>query len=303
MRRRELLAGALTGWALGCGAKGGRSASGASTQAGSSPSTSVAASGVASRVRVLSYNVLADRVAVDRRVPALLRVMQAAKPDLILLQEVAPWWLDWLADTSWLRPYQVASIDGQPARPNGQLILSRLPIVRSRARRLSGRQGRTVLVSRVELGEGQQLALATTHMESFLEDGPVRAQQLDEIFEELRPERDDDQVAATVFAGDLNFGEDEQPDTAHLDPEFVDLWTALRGEEAGYTWDIERSEMARAGSFVGEPSRRLDRILLRSSSWAPASIEIIGDQPVEPGDRSLFPSDHFGLVGELRSAH
>src|SRR5690606_23614534 len=127
----------------------------------------------------------------------------------------------------------------------------------------------------------------------------IRAAQLDEIFAELGRERDDPGVVATVFCGDLNFGDGEQPDTAHLDPEFVDLWTTLRPGEPGFTWDIEHSAMARLGSFVGEPSRRLDRILLRSRGFAPAAIEIIGDRPVEPADRGLFPSDHFGLIGEI----
>ena len=254
-------------------------------------------------MRVLSYNVLADEVALERRIPALMRVMERARPDVIALQEVAPWFLDWIAGSGWLAELELAQINGLPARPNGQLIASRLRTRATRYRRLPGAQGRTVLITQVELGAGEWLCVATTHMESFLEDGPIRAQQLDVIFEELAREGKDPSVVATVFCGDLNFGDGEQPDTAHLDPQFVDLWTALRSGEPGYTWDIERSEMARRGSFVGEPSRRLDRILLRARDWQPAAIEIIGDQPVEPGDRTLFPSDHFGLIGEIaRSA-
>jgi hypothetical protein len=57
--------------------------------------------------------------------------------------------------------------------------------------------------------------------------------------------------------------------------------------------------MAKSGSFPGEKSRRIDRILLRSAVWKPGSIRILGDAPVMPGDRSLFPSDHFGLVGSV----
>jgi endonuclease/exonuclease/phosphatase family metal-dependent hydrolase len=252
-----------------------------------------------SRVRVLSYNVLADELALDRRMPALMRTMDAAQPDVLALQEVAPWFLRWITGSGWLADFEIAQIDGLPARPNGQLIMSRLPTRATRARRLPGAQARTVLISHIELGPDESLCVATTHMESYLEDGPIRAQQLDVIFEELARERNDPRVVATVFCGDLNFGDGEQPDSAHLDPEFVDLWTALRPGQPGYTWDIERSEMARLGSFVGVPSRRLDRILLRARDWQPGAIEIIGDQPVEPGERALFPSDHFGLVGEI----
>lgn len=297
VRRRQLIAGTLAGALLGCGRRS--SVDQAPVRTAPAPAPAPAAAAPIARVRVLSYNILADAVAIERRIPALLRTMEAAEPDVLALQEVAPWFLDWIAGSKWLSSFEVATIDGQPALPNGQMILSRLPIIGSRARRLSGRQGRTVLISRIELGPNEQLGLATTHMESLLEDGPIRARQLDEIFEELQRERDDEQVSATVFAGDLNFGDGEQPDSAHLDPEFVDLWRTRRAREPGFTWDIEHSEMARAGSFVGEPSRRLDRILVRARDWWPAAIEIIGDRPVEPGDRRLFPSDHFGLVGEL----
>lgn len=245
---------------------------------------------------MLTYNVLADPVEVELRIPRLLEVMRDQDADLLALQEVAPWFVDVLDRDGWLRDYEAAHIDGRLALPNGQMILSRFPITRSRARRLSGRQGRTVLVSEIALGQGDMFVLATTHMESYLEDGPIRAKQLDEIFADLAPE-----TAPTLFAGDLNFGDGEQPDTAHLDPAFVDLWTRLHPSDPGFTWNIERSPMAAAGSFVGEPSRRLDRMLLRGSSWAPNTIEIIGDRSVT-GHPALFPSDHFGLVAELLRA-
>ena len=70
-------------------------------------------------------------------------------------------------------------------------------------------------------------------------------------------------------------------------------------DDPGLTWDIKKSKMAKKESFDGEKSRRIDRILVRSSAWQPKSIRIIGDEPVVPGERDLFPSDHFGLVGVL----
>jgi endonuclease/exonuclease/phosphatase family metal-dependent hydrolase len=287
MRRREWLLGSAA--LLGCG--------------GGSPNTAERSPGTVStpagptRLRVLTYNVLADPVEVEARIPRLLDVMREQNPDLLALQEVAPWFVELLERDGWLRDYQAARIDGEIALPNGQMILSRFPIVGSRARRLSGRQGRTVLVSEVELADGDAIVLATTHMESLLEDGPTRAKQLDEIFADVAKE-----TAPTLVLGDLNFGDGEQPDTAHLDPAFVDVWTRLHPGVPGFTWNIERSPMAKAGSFVGEPSRRLDRILLRGDTWVPSTISIIGDRSVRDHPW-LFPSDHFGLVAQLsRSA-
>ena len=104
---------------------------------------------------------------------------------------------------------------------------------------------------------------------------------------------------AAVLLGDLNFGDGEQPETGHLARRYVDLWTALHPDLPGYTWDMERSEMARQGAFVLEQSRRLDRILARTPHFVPGSITILGDRPVA-GSKVVFPSDHFGLVGVLK---
>ena len=57
--------------------------------------------------------------------------------------------------------------------------------------------------------------------------------------------------------------------------------------------------MARGGSFPGEKSARIDRILLRSPGWKPKEVAIIGDKPIHPGKKDLFPSDHFGVKGTL----
>ncbi|MCB9749000.1 MAG: endonuclease/exonuclease/phosphatase family protein [Myxococcales bacterium] len=242
---------------------------------------------------LVTYNVLADRVRVSERLPPLLELLARADADVIALQEVTDWIARLIHEQPWARGYYASTIGGRRAHPGGQYILSRRPILRSSAIELAGRQRRTAVLSTIEAG-GVELTVVTTHLESFLEDGPTRARQLDQIFERLQLEDD-----ATLL-GDLNFG-DGEPEEGSINAEFDDVWRALRPGEPGFTWNIERSEMARAGSFAGEASRRLDRVLLRSDHWVGASIEIIGDQPVHAGARDLFPSDHFGLVARLEA--
>jgi tyrosyl-DNA phosphodiesterase 2 len=225
------------------------------------------------------------------RIPALLAVLQRADADIIALQEVAPWFSRVLENTPWLQSYVPSRLHGRTAYPGGQHILSRWPIRDSRARVLPGRQRRTVLISDVVL-DGEVLQVVTTHMESFLEDGPTRAEQLDAIFALL------DKSTDAIVLGDFNFG-DGEAEEARIPSDFTDAWVALRQNEPGFTWDIERSEMARDGSFPGEPSRRLDRILLRSSHWRAASVRIVGNQPVQSTRPDLFPSDHFGVTAKL----
>lgn len=43
----------------------------------------------------------------------------------------------------------------------------------------------------------------------------------------------------------------------------------------------------------------LDRILPRSNSWRPHRVQLLGTQPLDEL-RFLFPSDHFGVLAELR---
>lgn len=241
---------------------------------------------------LMTYNVLADRVEEDQRVRALLDIMKAEDPDIIALQEVTPWFLSALRDDEWVqKTYRGSDIRPEEPAPGGQYFLSKLPFRNPYYDVLPGRQRRIVVTIEVEI-DGITMMLATTHMESRLEDGPVRAEQLDAILELLA---DADEA---VVIGDLNFGDGEDEES-HLDPKYVDLWKALDPDNPGYTWNIEASPMAKAGSFPGEPSRRLDRILIRSDRWRPAAVRIVGDQPVSENG-ALFPSDHFGLVGSVR---
>ena len=70
----------------------------------------------------------------------------------------------------------------------------------------------------------------------------------------------------------------------------------------GYTWNVEESAMARANSFPGEKSRRLDRVLVRSELWRPGAAELIGDRAISAGPPALFPSDHFGLFAKMSAS-
>jgi len=275
-----------------------------------------AAAGRRRALRLLTYNVLASTVYQELRTEAVFRILAESNADVIALQEVAGWILTPLMMQKWLSSgYHVTRHRGQPFAPGGQLILSRLPIDNTKWAVLPGKQRRTVLVAEMRL-EKRTFAVATTHMESFREDGPTRAQQLKAIFELLEPADD------AVLMGDLNFGDGEQPETAHLDRRYHDLWRVLHPDDPGFTWSNEDNPLARIGAFVGEPSRRLDRILLRSGRWRPASVSIIGDRSagrrrlsqqqrariqmpdVDAGAAEepmieVFPSDHYGLIGTL----
>ena len=246
-----------------------------------------------SELRFVTYNVLADEEPSGQRVPKLLEILRSTDADIIVLQEVAPWFANLLLKEPWLQPYHRPLKDGKTFIAHEYLVLSRFLILDTESAPLPGNQHRAYFAATIQLPSGPA-KVATCHLESLLEDGPMRAQQLDIYFQRLAGTGD------AFLAGDFNFGDGEQPDTNHIAPDFRDAWLEVHPNLPGFTWGIEKSRMARAESFPGEPSRRLDRVLYRSTQWQLISAELLGTEPVSKKDKQLFPSDHFGLLVVFR---
>lgn len=240
---------------------------------------------------LMTYNVLADRIASTERMKSLFEIMEKNQPDILALQEVAPWFLAELLKQPWVKSgYHCPSFGGRQVAPGGLYIISKYPITEAGWKILSSKQQRTAMLVQLDI-LGEKLSVVTMHMESQLNDGPVRAKQLDQIFS----------LASTgdhaIVLGDFNFG-DNEAEESHIPATYVDLWKTHHPKDPGYTWDIQVSAMAKQGSFPGEPSRRIDRILLRSPAYRSSQIKIIGNKALNK-DQTLFPSDHFGLVGTM----
>lgn len=247
-------------------------------------------SATAQKLTVLTYNVLGDATNLQERLPALLEVLRFSRAEIIALQEVDDWLLNAIADAAWFKAeYHGTRTNGFLDAPAGKCILSRFPIKSWTWHDLPGIQGRTVVIARIMLN-GRLLTVATAHLESRLEDGPIRAQQLDAIFQLLSNCED------AVFLGDFNFADGWQPETAHIDKRFRDVWISLRPSQPGNTWDIERNPLAKAGSLPNEKSGRIDRILMRSQQWNSRTIELAGTTRIQTSTAARFPSDHFGVL-------
>ncbi|MCZ7644496.1 MAG: endonuclease/exonuclease/phosphatase family protein [Planctomycetota bacterium] len=245
------------------------------------------------KLKLLTCNVLADEDDADERAPALFKLLEDHDADLLALQEVAPWMLKRLESLEWVRRrYRSTTIDA--TAPGGLFLVSKWPILRAELKPVFSKQGRGVLMAELNLG-AERLAVASVHLESFLDSGLVRVEQLKDAFKLL------DGAAHAVLLGDFNFGDGEQPESAALPAAFADCWRALKPADPGFTWNMETNPMARLGAFPNEKSRRLDRVLLRSPAWKPAAASLVGDAPLD-GKPRLFPSDHFGLAVELERA-
>ncbi len=240
-------------------------------------------------LRLVTYNVLADRRHADARFPALIREIKTADPDVVALQECTPEFLKALQADAAFKDFDIAGPPDTPVPYRGLCLLARLPLRQVTAKPLTSKQSRGVLLADLAVN-GRIMRLAVVHLDSFLELHAERTQQLKEVLALLAGA--DDQV----LLGDFNFGDGEQPESKVLPNRFRDAWVSLHPGKPGYTWDMEKSSMARAGAFPGESSRRLDRVLVASPKWQPGAARIIGDREIAKG---LFPSDHFGLVVEL----
>lgn len=264
---------------------------------------------------LLTYNVLATPIYSELRTEAVLAILEKSDAHIIALQEVDDWFLNALVAAPWVKAgYHHSSENGRPFAPGGQLILAKQPLESVSVMVMPGRQRRVLMIAELVIG-GRRLAVATTHMESFLDDGPTRAEQLRGIFGLLKGADD------ALLLGDLNFGDGAEPETAALDAAYVDLWSELRAGDAGFTWNMKDNPLAQIGAFIGEPDRRLDRMLMRTDAWRPTAIEIIGNAaigkyPLTEGQRKMiampgrpaapntveievFPSDHYGLSAAI----
>lgn len=244
---------------------------------------------------VLTLNVLADPWKVEQRIPPLLDILESSDADIIALQEVAPWFAQQLATESWLSNYHYPKTDsGLPAIAHEHLVLTKLPQTSQQLLSLPSQQGRIAYFVTINLNN-RPLTLVTLHLDSYLEDGPIRAQQLNTVFQNIPADHD------AIVLGDFNFGDSEQPDTDAISPDFQDPWLLLHPNAPGYTWDRSLNPKARRDSFPREKSRRLDRILFRSPNLTPKAISLIANQPVSKTKPPLFPSDHFGLLATFQT--
>jgi poly(A) polymerase len=241
---------------------------------------------------VVSWNVLADAGERARRLPALLSILRDAHADVIAVQEATTWVSTALAAEAWARDLRRVPTGADQPFPGGLALFTRLPLVRAQVVELSTGMGRCGLL--IDLAFAQtEICFGVVHLDGHLEDGPMRARQLRTMVQAMAAK------PHAVMLGDFNCG-DGEAELREVPPAFVDAWSPLHPGEPGFTWDVARSPMARRGSFPGEPSRRLDRVLVRSPHWRPAAMSLLGTEAVPDTGGEVFPSDHFGVRVVLR---
>jgi tyrosyl-DNA phosphodiesterase 2 len=248
------------------------------------------------QLTVATMNVWFGAERFAERCNATLALFADLQPDLIALQEVTPAFLAQLQHAPWVQQhYRLSDIYGESVDPYGVLLLSRHPVTAWGCFPLPSAMGRMLLTAQINLNK-TPTTIASVHLESRETSTPTRAKQLARIFPWLANE------PQVILVGDFNFCS-SWPENQNLDSSYRDLWPDLRRDEPGFTEDTTINTMRLR--TTGEPKQvRFDRILFRlqSSVWRADLVELLGTTPLPDLEPTVFPSDHFGLLGRFCSS-
>ncbi len=140
--------------------------------------------------------------------------------------------------------------------------------------------------------DGADFTFVNTHLEVSA-GGELHAIQSFQILELIQQFG---QRAQVVLVGDLNTGPGDEPYEL-LTGTFTDAWTALDTTDPGLTCCFP--ELL---NLTGDLYSRID-LILYSGTVAPLSAEVVGTDPAGRTPGGLWPSDHAGVVANLRIQH
>jgi len=249
---------------------------------------------------IVSWNVWFGVRNYRTRLLELGKLIQRHDPDLIAFQEITPEFMKIITSQKWARSYFVSDQDGALVERYGNVMLSKTQFHECVIKNLESRMGRKAMIGTFLVASAPQMAFGTFHLESYLEDAPYRAKQL-QVFDEMTSD-----CSHVVLVGDTNFVQDSEQQ--HLGERFRDAWKELNHrtpaealENPGLTFDTETNPMLKeeyTARKMGEKRQRLDRCFFTHKSIEPISMEILGTEPYD--GKTEYISDHYGILIKLR---
>jgi endonuclease/exonuclease/phosphatase family metal-dependent hydrolase len=266
-------------------------------------------------LRIVTLNVWGDQGPLERRWPAVERGLRALDPDVVLLQEVR--------EIAGRLSNQAATLGAAlglshvfaPAiawggGDEGLAILSRHSLKDKTVERLphaSSVEARILLGATASTPEGE-VGLFTSHLNYRLGDGQKREDQIvvAERVVGAHPAR------VKIWGGDFNATPDADEirwlrglRSVNVDGEakrvyYQDAFSLRHPDEPGHTWSAANPHTGALAWL--EPNRRIDYLFVshmnRDGSGAVLDARVVLDQP----DDGMLPSDHYGLLAEVRIA-
>jgi endonuclease/exonuclease/phosphatase family metal-dependent hydrolase len=243
------------------------------------------------RLHVATLNIrnLADRW--FERLPLLLADMATLQPDLLGLQEVVyPMQQDRIIGAAGEGRY--AAHRAWAGRPEyGNALLVREPLVATDVERLDLGLNRSALRGVVALPGGATALVVVTHLHHLGPEAGIRDEQTATLLGWLA---DGPTATATTLVGDFNAHPDEASPGRIRDNGFRSSYADANGAEPAVTWPS--GLIAPAMDTDGDPAC-LDYIWVRGKVRV-ESARLCFDRP-DPGDATLYPSDHLGIAARL----
>lgn len=135
-------------------------------------------------------------------------------------------------------------------------------------------------------GEGRRLRFATTHTEAY--DEGVRNAQRDDLLAMIGSPG-----CPVVLVGDFN----ASPDRVGIEAPYADAWLLAGGDPAGGFTCGQAADLLNKQSALHE---RIDYVWVRDAEVV--GCRLIGVDGVDRTESGLWPSDHAGVVAEIRRA-
>jgi poly(A) polymerase len=264
-----------------------------------------------SHVKVLSINVYGvDGARKDDRTAAILELVKKTDAEFVAFQEAEAWFIKTLTNDPFIKSYYQWTDYGNQRAPGGLFTISKLKInhVKYSEQTMPGQVEETqrgrVLTIEVLIGE-RCVTVANTWLDWRSAENRVNSMNF--IFSVLEHEDD------VILMGDFNFDFAAEPESASLPQSYVDVWSQLRPNDPGFTWNPLTNSYAKLADSSSRPSR-IDRIFVKSSQWLAMSTKLVGCSTIDlmcetpstqalqlkvPDVPSAYPSTHYGVYVEL----
>jgi len=271
-------------------------------------------------LRVLTLNIWNRQGPWEHRLRLLQKGIAELDPDIVGLQEVihrprdpAACQASQLAD-AWAKAGGPAEIhvgfgpawSYENGDQFGNAVLSRYPLRDGRTFDLPTRDARSVVFARADTPDGP-LPFFVTHLSWKFDEGCLREEQVLAIAGYVRETVTHDDLPA-VLVGDLNAA----PEATEI--RFLRGLHALEGTSIHFTDCFERVGIGDGFTFeppnnphaalTDEAPRRIDYVLVAGPDarrrGIPTSARVVFDDVHVIGDERIAPSDHYGVLAEIR---
>lgn len=243
-------------------------------------------------LKVVTLNLYHDKDDWPKRRVQIVEELKRLRPDAIALQEVLQDegltnQAQWLAAQLGYQWHFVSTDPAGQPRRYGNALLTHHPILKRGQKPLQPLDdNRTAAFLRIDL-DGQPLNLYATHLHWTDQGDAIRTRQIADLMQYIAATSDG---VPSLVAGDFNSTADS-PELTALREGFVDAY-GNRHPQA----DAVSSSTLNLKYFA---PKRIDHVFFQRDAFVPVGATILFNQADAQG---VWPSDHFGMLVELRLA-